>query len=300
MPPCPVQIAFVTDSRAIQPTLVAMWSALRHASAPLKVIVIGIDLAPPEWAMVERLAEHFPGTFLEAIPFDQGMLQGVRSASAYISSATFARLFLHRFASGRVLYLDGDLLVTGDLGAIAKLDLGDGMIAGVGDYVVQKWASRVASGKDHGGKGAARLQKIADITRPFPPETYINAGVLLLDTDRIRAEAGMTARLEDVQAAASFSLADQDHINHVFAGRIRHLGPEWNCSWRRLGRQRRFLARTGIAVDAATAADRPVILHYHGRHKPWQPIPLKHAFRFVPVVLEYRWARAQMRRDLSL
>ncbi|WCR10252.1 hypothetical protein JHW45_14435 [Paracoccus stylophorae] len=296
----PVQIAFITDTNALQPTLVAMWSALRHATAPVRVIFVGIDLSAAGWSAVETTVGRFPDASVDPVRFHRDLLQDVRSPSAYISSATFARLFLHRFVSGRVLYLDGDILVTGDLTRIARADLDGRPAAAVCDYVVQKWASRVAQGKDRGGKGARRLERIAPITCPAPPASYVNAGLILLDMDRITAEPALVSQLEDVQAAATYPLADQDHLNRVFAGRILHLGPEWNCSWRRLTRQRQYQAATGIPTDPATAATGPVVIHYHGKYKPWQPVPLKHALRAAPLAFEYRLARSRFRRDTRL
>ena len=96
--------------------------------------------------------------------------------------------------------------------------------------------------------------------------------------------------LEDVGRASSYPLADQDHLNRVFAGRIRLLGPEWNCSWGRIAAQRRFAAEAGLPVPPPVD---PVVLHYHGPAKPWKHLGLRRPLWQWPQVRRYRKARLE-------
>ncbi len=291
-----LQLAFITDKNALDPTLLAMWSAIRHAKAPLRVAFLGIGFAAADWARVKAVAALSDNCTLQSIDFDPTLLKGVASPSGYISSATFARLYLHRLLSGRVLYLDGDILVTGDLSPLAKIDLQGAAIAAVPDYVGQKWVSAAKQGGRRKRKALAKLERLRKITAP---EGYVNAGVVLMDLDAIAADPALAAAMEDIDAAAAMPLADQDHLNRVFAGRILHLQPQWNCSWRRLARQRANLAASGIAADPTGTDGDAVVIHYHGRNKPWQKMPLKHALRFWPLFREYRRERARMQADLD-
>ncbi|SEU04406.1 glycosyltransferase family 8 protein [Paracoccus homiensis] len=292
-----LQLAFITDKNALDPTLLAMWSAIRHAKAPLRVAFLGIGFAAADWARVKAVAALSDNCTLASIDFDPTLLKGVASPSGYISSATFARLYLHRLLSGRVLYLDGDILVTGDLSPLAYIDLQGAAIAAVPDYMSQKWISAARQGgQRRKRKAQAKLARLREITAP---EDYVNAGVVLMDLDAITADPVLAAAMENVEAAAAMPLADQDHLNRVFAGRILHLQPQWNCSWRRLAQQQANLAASGITTDP-TGADRDaVVIHYHGRHKPWQKMPLKYVLRFWPLFREYRRERARMQADLD-
>lgn len=160
----PVQIAFITDTNALQPTLVAMWSALRHATAPVRVIFVGIDLSAAGWSAVETTVGRFPDASVDPVRFHRDLLQDVRSPSAYISSATFARLFLHRFVSGRVLYLDGDILVTGDLTRIARADL----TAGRPRRYAITWSRNGQAVSRRARIAAARVPAALSGSRPSP------------------------------------------------------------------------------------------------------------------------------------
>ncbi|ARO15873.1 Lipopolysaccharide 3-alpha-galactosyltransferase (plasmid) [Ketogulonicigenium robustum] len=292
----PVQLAFITDAGAIGPTTFAMWTALCRASGPVDVIYVGIDLSEAHWAGVGSVVAGFAQARLVVVKFDDDLLQGVAAPSAHISRATFVRLFLHRFTRGRVLYLDGDIMVTGDVSAIAAVDMADAPIAAVCDFVVQKWAHMLAR-KERSAKIARKMQRIAPLTVPAGPQYYFNAGVALMDMDRINADPTLVAALEDVQTAAQYPLADQDHLNRVFAGQAHVLAPQWNCSWGRLRLQRRYLADCVMMADGNPATEGPIVIHYHGPKKPWRRVPLVHKLRFARAIWAYRTAQRAFLRE---
>lgn len=285
-----ISVAFICDRGAISPTALALWSALSTASAPLEAIVVGLGLEAADWDRLAEVVSGFAGARLRRIDFDPGRLGAAGAVSGHISRATFARLFLHQLADGRVLYLDGDILVTGDLCKIAAVSLDRDLIAAVPDFVAQKWCARL-----HGPRRAeARRKLVRWGAYSGDPAQYFNAGVVLMDMAAIRADRAIAASLEDVGRAATYPLADQDHLNRVFAGRARLLGPEWNCSWGRIAAQRRFMAAAGLPVPPP--AD-PIVLHFHGPAKPWKRAAWRRPLWQWPQVLRYRRAlRAFNRR----
>ncbi len=97
---------------------------------------------------------------------------------------------------------------------------------------------------------------------------HVNAGVLLLDLDAIRARIG-TARFGDMEAASRKTQFDQDWIAGVARGDIRRLDPRWNVysSMYRLALWA-FPPEERAALNRAKA--RPGIVHFVGA-KPWGP-----------------------------
>jgi len=92
-----------------------------------------------------------------------------------------------------VLYLDCDLVVSGDLEGLWQTDLQGSYLAAVPEpYLVTS----------HWGFG--------------PEDTYFNSGVLLIDVARWREENLLPALLQFAEAHSSdFDCHDQDVLNHV-------------------------------------------------------------------------------------
>lgn len=285
-PPEATRLVFITDKRALSPTALAMWSALRHARRPVEVVFVGLGLDDVDQGRVSQVAAGFSGSSLRHVPFDTSLLGGLTTPGAHISPATYARLFLHRYLGGRVLYLDGDVLVTGDLTDIDEVIPAGTLAAGANDIGAVQWWARKRQGDDR-PSGWLRLGEAN--------AGYVNAGVLWLNLDALRNEPDLTTAFEDAERAASCKLADQDHVNHVLAGRIVLLGPEWNCSWGQIARQRRAVALGGVTVVGAAGGVR--VIRYHGPAKPWLPQQWStRTRRRYSQILRYRWTKLRFNR----
>jgi lipopolysaccharide biosynthesis glycosyltransferase len=104
--------------------------------------------------------------------------------------------------------------------------------------------------------------------------TFFNAGVLVLDLERFRAE-NSRSRLLALAAtrAEELAMADQDALNLVFAGRWRALHPRWNAQntlWNSPEVANELFGET----LAAEARQSPAILHFEGPSlcKPWHAL----------------------------
>jgi lipopolysaccharide biosynthesis glycosyltransferase len=171
--------------------------------------------------------------------------------SHYISSATFGRLALARLLSKsatRILYLDADIMVRGDLSELFSLDLHGAVAGAVREPSDPFFWSR--NGLEH----VFRLG-----VDPWQP--YFNAGVLVLDAARMRA-ARVEERCLEYMAAHRPLRMDQDALNAVLIGEILELPTQWNVEdYYFKSRPRRSRYRT--ILDAAR------VLHFVGDRKPW-------------------------------
>lgn len=261
----PVKIAFVTDRGYLRPTLVAMWSLLERLSRPGEVHFWGEGLSETEWEAVARVCAIRPDCRLVTRSLDAAELGNFHWESTYITAATMGRLFLPRHVAGRILYLDGDTIIRGDVAPLFDLDLSDALIGAVRDEPTAKQMVKRKRGRKLRPAAAERIEAIAALT---DPACYFNAGVLLLDSDRIRATPGLLDQLEDVNAASNFTMWDQDHLNVIFANRTHFLNPAWNASWARAGKQRDLSQALGAEADELAPLPDTVI-HFHGPSKPW-------------------------------
>ena len=126
--------------------------------------------------------------------------------------STLARLFVGRVLPEdvhRVLYLDCDTLPLEDLSALEQFDLKGCPLA-----MAQEPTAR------HSRKRELGLA---------PEQPYFNAGVLLIDLDRWRAEGTEKTVLDYYREKGGALLApDQDALNGALAGHICPLPPRYN------------------------------------------------------------------------
>ncbi len=121
---------------------------------------------------------------------------------------------------------------------------------------------------------------------------YFNAGVILFDLPRIRAE-GFDVQMQDIAAAVALSetykagLDDQNWLNHVFKGHAAALDPMWNAFWgNRMTNRSPFPPEARAAY--AKSRDNPGLIHFIGRRKPWLVrFPWLHVKRW-PWIFRYK------------
>jgi lipopolysaccharide biosynthesis glycosyltransferase len=181
----------------------------------------------------------------------------------FTRKATWYRIFLDELLPEvpRILYLDVDLVVLEPLGALWRTDLGGCLVAAVTNVPLPEhraYCERPQLGGD----------------------PYFNAGVLLLDLERLRGE-GIGERLRSFsrEHASRLHWRDQDALNEVLHDRRLPLHPRWNC----MNALTAFpWASDYFQADQLAAALRqPAIRHFEGpaHAKPWHLLSTPEAQR---------------------
>lgn len=144
----------------------------------------------------------------------------------------YSRIFLAEIlpeSIKNVLYLDCDLVVLKDLEDIWTTDLSKAAAAVVCDPS-QEWSDRLGIESDK----------------------YFNSGVMLLNLQYFRQNRLIEKCLSFMKEQSHLiKYWDQDVLNHVLMNKVYYLDRKFNCIVTKI-----------IDTD-------PVILHYAGRHKPW-------------------------------
>ncbi len=172
----------------------------------------------------------------------------------FTGKATWYRLFLPELLPDidRVLHLDADLIAVDTLLPLWETDLGDHYLAAVTNVFMDHHLHRPAQ---LGLEG---------------PETYFNAGVLLMNLAALRADGQSDEMLDYArQNADRLEWRDQDTLNVMLGHRRLHLHPRWNCMNAVLNFPQSVDVFGAAAVDEARR--NPAIRHFEGpaQNKPW-------------------------------
>ena len=214
------------------------------------------------------LCDHFPthlrqeveasqpsGTFaFHWLDIELSAFHELKSYEGY-SKITYARLLIPEILPTqfeRVLYLDTDVLVLGDLRPLMEADLGDKSTGAVTDDLDPLRASGRAPELTH-----------MDVAR------YFNSGVLLMDLRRWRERRIAERALEYLRVHSDARFPDQDALNVACDGDWLALPALANYQ----GHRRQDLGQ----LDSET---RPIVAHFVTGEKPWIPAKLNPNFGF--------------------
>jgi lipopolysaccharide biosynthesis glycosyltransferase len=242
-------IAFSTDANYAMDAAVAIASLRgRTPQAGLEIWVLHSGLDAEHLALLARAAAMSHAVLHTCAIVADWLKLPVRSD--YISTATFGRLYLGETLPARirrVLYLDCDLLVTGDLTELWHTDLKGHILGAVSEATT-------------GVLTKPRTYEHPLDPRLTPSDPYFNAGVLLIDLTEWRGHR-IGERAVDYIKRHRPPLMDQDALNAALAGRWVALDRMWNVTtyWfrspSRQKRNRRLLGRARI-------------VHFVGHRKP--------------------------------
>jgi hypothetical protein len=182
---------------------------------------------------------------------DLSRVGDIAIANARLSAAVLGKLMIPEHLAGRyrkILWLDADVVIRGDIGAIFRLDMGGHAIAA--RPVGRTWADATEEHKEW------MLAHFRDLGLK-PPYRYFNAGVLLIDVANWNRQQLTRRVIEFIRTNARICvLPDQDALSAVLDGDPLDLSHVWN-------------ARPPGADNFSGDCLQPVIVHYAGALKPW-------------------------------
>lgn len=186
-------------------------------------------------------------------------------SNAHLAQQAFYRLMMLKLLKNydKVIYLDCDLIVLGDISELFSLDMGEKLIAAVkdADFIGQ-----------YCGANLQTKEYVENVLHLETPLEYFQAGVLLLNITALKS-AFEENELVDLAVANRFAYCDQDVLNIKCGGRIMFLDMVWNvlvdCGGFRIQKVISF-APVWLYDQYALARQSPKIIHYAGYEKPWE------------------------------
>lgn len=246
-----VHLAFAVDQNLKDELAVVLASIVRNTKREINAHVLTRGLGEDYWARLHKLFPTVNFHFHDFSGIDYGASVNLMS---HITVSTFDRLFLPQVLKDvpKVLYLDVDILVRGDVGELYDLNVKKHVFAGKKSrldgwsnlvHVITRVSLRLPA------QQAWALRRRAHETGKLTADTY-NAGVLLMNLDRMRKDEFIENHLYLVE---KLHLNDQDVMNFYSKGKALQIGDEWNY------------------VPTQDYAKNPKIVHFAGPIKPWKP-----------------------------
>lgn len=243
-----IDIAFGFDGAYVPHAAAAIASVVRNSpGSVIRFILLCTGVDEQRRSMVEAVAPDAEFVWRDVSQYTWPKFP----ENGYSKEATLFRLGLDKLAPPdcrRIVYFDTDVTVVRDVRELWDFDLGSDLIAAVVD------------GYMNPATFAARWQLPA-------PARYFNAGVLLIDLEKVAALGILGKAMGFMfQNEGQLPYLDQDALNWAFWGQWRPLPPAWNVQ------HHMALA----CVDKSLAGsdgrgNRVALVHYTGDQKPWRP-----------------------------
>lgn len=229
-------VVFAGDYAYIRQIETALKSICRHNSH-LKIYVLNKDI-PQEWfSRLRMYIQEMGGDLIDCKLIGQQFQMNWSNKLPHINHMTFARYYIPDFVTeDKVLYLDSDLVVTGDLTPLFELDLGENYLA----------AARSCFGAGVG----------------------FNAGVLLINNkkwklDNIRQQLVELTEKEHENVGEG----DQSILNILFQSSYYQLEDIYNFQ---IGFDAGAAEKNHAFIFEIPLTPIPKILHYISPDKPWK------------------------------
>lgn len=237
-----IPIFFSTDNNYVPFLDVTIRSLIANASKEYKyhIVVLNTGLDAEKTDKIKAMEnENFKIEFAD-ISYAIKDIRDKLPNEQHFGLATWYRLFIQSLFPqyDKILYLDCDIIVLGDISELYNTDLEDNYIAGV----IEHWIL-------HSPVFSYYTKKAVGIES----KEYINAGIMVIDLKKFR-ENEIEQKFVKLINTYNFDVIDPDqsYINFLCHGKIKYLPFEWN--------------RTPLET---VPCDSPKIVHYALGSKPW-------------------------------
>ena len=238
-----IPIFFSTDNNYIPYLDVAITSLIANASKKFnyKIIVLNTGLNEENIYKIKQNEKRgFKIDFVD-ISRDIEKIKSKLKDVYHFSIVTYYRLFIASLFPqyDKIIYLDCDLVVLGDISKLYFTELGDNILGASPEQFVQN---------------TNEFRAYAEKALGVDPDKYVNAGVLLMNLDAFRKNK-IEEKFIQLITEHNFDLLDPDqaYLNYLCLGKIHMLPNGWNKE------------PMPLACEGETN-----IVHYALYKKPWQ------------------------------
>ena len=243
-----IPVVLISDDNFIMPTCVAITSLIVNKAKDTEydVYIIMAECSDSSYAKINELKEL--GTPINLVKASLDEYRDIKQLS-HISIACLLKFDVSELVPNydKLLYLDGDIIVRGDLSEFYNVDLGDHYAAGV--------------------------KELANIENPTG---NINAGIMLFNARRMRDEK-LNLKLREVRRSlGDRGSMDQQTYNIVTGKDYLYQDIKFNCippklityDAQSIGKVNELYGTN--YKNGQDVIDKAVIIHYATGEKPWK------------------------------
>ena len=234
-----VSIVFICDNDFVMPTLTTITSLIKNKkpSTIYDINIIAIECSTKNIELFKTFAEE--KIFINIIETDN-LYSDIKAEHVHVSKAALFKFNLINIFpnTDKIIYLDGDLIITDDLSSLYNTDIST-CYAGV-------------------------VKDMKAILINNDVENYFNSGVMLLNLKLLRENLSVAKFLE-IKKKVSNRYQDQDVFNYLFRNKVKFLSVKYNF----ITRYYEFFTKKQISEFFNEKLTKIVIYHYSSKFKPW-------------------------------
>lgn len=213
-----IPIFFSTDDNYIPYLDVAIKSLISNASCKYEYRIIVLNTGLDEDNVCKVMQNERPGFKIDFIDISKEV-ENIKSRFKnvyHFSVVTYYRLFIASLFPqyDKVVYLDCDLVVLGDISELYNVELGNNILGAGPEQFVQN---------------TKEFRTYAQSALGVDPDGYVNAGVLLMNLKEFR-NSKIEEQFINLITEYDFDLLDPDqaYLNYLCLGKIHVLPNGWN------------------------------------------------------------------------
>ena len=247
------------NSDYVMPLAVMLTSLFKNNPTQMDVYLLWSELSTADLTLLEQLVISFHSRLIP-IEVDQEVFLGAPTLK-YIPRETYFRLLATDYlpnTAGRVLWLDADIIVNGDIMPFYNTD----------------FEGNFAAACSYGEPMRETIRKNCQ-NLGFPDDKkYFNAGVMLCNLEAWRALDLHAMIADHLSEGRKLQFPGQDLTNLLFYGHIKIVDYKYYNS---------MIHCISEKEDLRFARENAVIIHFPGEAKPWR----FHDFPFSDVWAQY-------------
>ena len=248
-----VNVCFITDENYAVPTLVAVQSLIenRAKNTRYRIYIVAVNLTEEQIKKFQKLTNKKCRIYVKET---NNIYDNINTSHLYVSKAAMLKFNLPNMFPklNKLAYIDGDVLILGDLFKLFNTDLNNKYAAVVADIV------DVMNGHD------TRLGL----------SNYFNSGVMLLNLKKMRQDDITNKLIKYKKQDKDKFFMDQDAFNAVFNEHVKYLPLKYNMLsvYKKIVESDKLSEFYNLTKqELYQTLNNPIILHMAGNHnKPWE------------------------------
>ena len=245
-----IPVCFICDKAYIMPASVAITSMLvnRNEETFYHIFIIGVDCSEEDFELFSEF-NTYRNVIIEYRFVNEEKYSQIKQV-AHISRACLVKFEMSEIVTeyDKMLYIDDDVIIQGDLSDFYDIDLGDNLIA-----------------------GPYELNAVVNSKALFIAGTFVVNSKLMRDENAF--ERLLDFRIKRGNAPSM----DGVTLNKVYGDRIIPADIKWGLPIEKLYYERKYYTLSELNEYYGTnyksrreMLDKAVILHYIGKEKPWK------------------------------